>query len=100
MDPLRGVAKGLPEIGAFRCYPPAYTPPKGLAPDGVIWADEKARNARWGESCLSYYQLEVDYFVPTLGSSLLAILARDFMWTRVLSSNPLLEKEVRAAVYV
>jgi hypothetical protein len=33
--------------------------------------------------------------VPTLTSSLLTILARDFMWTRVLSSTPMLDKEVR-----
>jgi COP9 signalosome complex subunit 5 len=57
VDPLRGVAKGKPEIGAFRCYPTHYTPPKGLAPDGVSWDDERARNARWGESCISYHQL-------------------------------------------
>lgn len=55
VDPLRGVAKGKPEIGAFRCYPPTFTPAKGLAPDGSTWADERARNARWGESCVSYY---------------------------------------------
>jgi len=57
VDPLRGIAKGKPDIGAFRCYPTSYTPPRGLAPDGVIWEDEKARNARWGESCMSYYQM-------------------------------------------
>lgn len=79
VDPLRGVAKGKPEIGAFRCYPPEHNTPQGLAPDGefnkgftrwrcklnifngtgVVWADEHARNDRWGPSCVSYYQLEV-----------------------------------------
>jgi len=93
VDPLRGVATGRPEIGAFRCYPPAYSPPCGTAPDGVVWADERARNARWGESCAAYYELAVSYVVPTLTSSLLTVLARDFMWTRVLSSTPMLEKE-------
>jgi len=38
---------------------------------------------------------DVEYVVPALTSSLLSILARDFMWTRVLSSTPMLEKEVR-----
>ena len=57
VDPLRGLAKDKPEIGAFRCYPPAYTPPRGLAPDGVVWEDERALKARWGESCQSYYQM-------------------------------------------
>lgn len=37
VDPLRGVAKGKPEIGAFRCYPPSHVPPKGTAPDGESW---------------------------------------------------------------
>ena len=52
VDPLRSVAKGVPEIGAFRCYPPSFVPERGLAPDGVKWDDERARNARWGESCV------------------------------------------------
>ena len=38
---------------------------------------------------------EVDYIVPTLTASLLSILARDFMWTRLLSCTPMFEKEVR-----
>ena len=59
VDPLRSVAKGRPDIGAFRCYPTTFNPPPGTAPDGVVWADERARNARWGESCASYYQLQV-----------------------------------------
>jgi hypothetical protein len=37
----------------------------------------------------------VDYIVPTLTASLLSILARDFMWTRVLSSTPMLDKEAQ-----
>ena len=39
VDPLRGVAKGRPEVGAFRCYPPSFTPAKGLAPDGGCSGD-------------------------------------------------------------
>ncbi len=95
VDPLRGAAKGRPEIGAFRCYPPEYTPPKGMAPDGVIWADEKARNARWGESCLSYYELSVDYFASSHGSALGGVLLRDHMWVRTFSSTAMLDKEAR-----
>jgi proteasome lid subunit RPN8/RPN11 len=34
VDPLRGVAKGRPEIGAFRCYAESYMPPRNQAPDG------------------------------------------------------------------
>lgn len=95
VDPLRCVAKSKPEIGAFRCYPPDHRPAAGLAPDGVVWEDTRARNTRWGESCMSYYQLEVEYFVTGMAASLMGILARDFAWARVLSSAPMLEKEHR-----
>jgi COP9 signalosome complex subunit 5 len=87
VDPLRGAAKGRPEMGAFRCYPPAHVPPRGLAPDGVVWTDERARNARWGESCVAYYQLSVEYFMSTAAAGVMGALARDFMWTRVLSTT-------------
>jgi len=98
VDPLRGAAKGRPEIGAFRCYPPAFTPQRGMAPDGEIWADEKARNARWGESCVSYYQLEVEYCLSSASAALMGTIARDFMWTRVLSSTAALDPENRDRV--
>jgi hypothetical protein len=35
VDPLTGLSKGRPEIGAFRTLPPAYTPPHGMGPDGA-----------------------------------------------------------------
>ena len=35
VDPLTGLSKGRPEIGAFRALPPAYTPPAGMGPDGA-----------------------------------------------------------------
>jgi len=35
VDPLMGLAKGRPEIGAFRTYPPSYNPPPGVGPDGA-----------------------------------------------------------------
>jgi COP9 signalosome complex subunit 5 len=92
VDPLRGVAKGRPEIGAFRCYPPEYTPPRGLAPDGVLWADERERNARWGDSCPSYYSLSVEYFMSSASSQLMAVLGREFLWARTLSAQPLPEE--------
>ena len=98
VDPLRGVAKGRPEVGAFRCYPPAYTPPRGTAPDGEVWADEKARNARWGESCVSYYQMETEFVMSAASAALMGTIARDFMWTRVLSSAATLEGENRDRV--
>ncbi len=34
VDPLRSKEKGRPVIGAFRCYPTNYQPPRGQGPDG------------------------------------------------------------------
>lgn len=93
VDPLTSLARGRPEIGAFRCYPPSHVPPKGVAPDGTVWADEKARDARWGVSCLSYYQLGVEYFTSGLAGALLGTLAAQFSWARALGSTPSLEAE-------
>lgn len=95
IDPLVSLAKGRPYIGAFRCYPPEYKPPAGMDPLGVIWADEKARNEMWGESCISYYQLKVSYFTNDLSAHLLAVLGKDWLWTRALSSTASLDVEVR-----
>jgi COP9 signalosome complex subunit 5 len=97
VDPLRSVAKGVPELGAFRCYPPGHMPERGLAPDGVVWDDEHARSERWGASAMSYYQLEVEYFMSSFSYSLLDVLSRGHLWTRMLASTPMLEKEVRHA---
>ena len=87
VDPLRSLARGRPEIGAFRCYPPSYTPPRGQAPDGVVWADEKAKNDRWGVSSASYYQMPVDYFTSGLAGCMLGVLSREFMWARTLGAG-------------
>ena len=61
----------------------------------MVWADERERNNRWGDSCVSYYQLDVEYFISGLSASLLGVLARDFMWMRTLSATPMLESENR-----
>ena len=50
VDPLRSLAKGRPELGAFRAYPPDYSAPANQTPDGRIVTDETARLERWG-SC-------------------------------------------------
>jgi hypothetical protein len=69
--------------------------PPNPNPAGEVWADERARNARWGESCVSYYALEVEYLLSSASAQLMALLARDFMWTRMLSATPTLDQEAR-----
>lgn len=49
VDPLRSQARGEPELGAYRCYPPQYTPPPMQGPDGKIWTDHNALLERWGQ---------------------------------------------------
>lgn len=49
--------------------------------------------ARWGHACVAYYALNVEYFMSPSTSSLMSVLARGYMWTRVLSGTPTLEKE-------
>ena len=49
--------------------------------------------ARWGHACVAYYALNVEYFMSPSTSALMSVLARGYMWTRVLSGTPTLEKE-------
>jgi COP9 signalosome complex subunit 5 len=86
VDPLRSMQLGQPNIGSFRCYPVAYTPPWGLAPDGQVWGDTAARNARWGEACVSYYQLETEYVMSHDASNLIKTLSRELTWISALAS--------------
>lgn len=92
VDPLRSLDKGRPEIGCFRCYPVDYTPPPNTVPSGKIVTDENARVERW--DCWDrYYELDVKYFMNSLARDMMQVLAKDFLWKRILSSTPLLEKE-------
>lgn len=95
IDPLRSLAKGRPEMQSFRVYPPEYTAPLNETPDGKIISDESQRLERWGSCWNRYYQLEMDYFLSSLGSKLMGILSEQFLWMRTLSATPMLERENR-----
>lgn len=94
MDPLRSIAKQEPEFGAFRVYPPAYTAPVNLAPDGST-GDKDEMQIRWGPVPGRYYQLGVSYFMSSLGNKLLGVMSKNNLWVRVLSSSAMLEPETR-----
>lgn len=98
VDPLRSLAKGRPELAAFHCYPPDYTPPKGKGPDGIVYPDDSALQERWGPAAKSYYMLETEIFMSSLSKMLVDILSRDFMWTRVLGTTPGHDRESREAL--
>ena len=98
VDPLRSLAKGKPELGAFHCYPQDFTPDAGVGPDGKRWATTEAMQARWGPGAKAYYTVPIEIFQSTLAQRVSDLLARDFLWMRVLSSTPMLENENKDAL--
>lgn len=98
VDPLRAIAKGRPEMGAFRNFKPDYRPADRLVgPDGRTYASEAAMTERWGPACLSYYSMEVVFFQTTLCRRILDVLAREHLWARALASTAMLDKEARTS---
>ena len=80
IDPLRSLAKGRPELMAFRVYPPEYQSPAGEAPDGKILSDAQGQNL-WGSCWRRYYRLEVTYFMSSLAQQTFRILKNNLSWT-------------------
>lgn len=96
VDPLRSLAKGVPELKAFRAYPPEYTNPvQNQCPNGEIIHEEQARLEQWGSCWSSYYELEVEYFMSSGARSVLSTLTQNFLWMRTLGSTPMCETEAR-----
>eukprot|EP00742_Colponemidia_sp_Colp-10_P002225 GILJ01002379.1.p1 GENE.GILJ01002379.1~~GILJ01002379.1.p1 ORF type:complete len:338 (-),score=56.79 GILJ01002379.1:103-1116(-) len=87
VDPTRTVSAGKVEIGAFRAYPPGYTPPdEGPSEYQTIPMD---RIEDFGVHCKKYYPLEVSYFKSSVDRHLLELLWNKY-WVNTLSSSPLL----------
>jgi len=93
IDPLRSLAKERPELAAFRVYPPDYSPPPNLTPDGTYVTDDRARVEKWGACWHRYYKLDVSYYMSSLAQSTLGILKNNFLWQNVFTSTPTLEPE-------
>jgi len=96
VDPLRSLAKNVPEIKAFRAYPPEYNRPvANECPDGSIVAEEQARLEKWGSCWSRYYELKVNYYMSGSARNVMGILTQNFLWMRTLGSTPMLEAENR-----
>mmetsp|Transcript_5623 Transcript_5623/g.6455 ORF Transcript_5623/g.6455 Transcript_5623/m.6455 type:complete len:386 (-) Transcript_5623:139-1296(-) len=95
VDPLRSLAKGRPELGAFRVYPPDYTAPSNETPDGQIVTDDKIRMERWGSCWNRYHALDVSFFFSKLSSDSLSIVSQNVLWMNALTSTSALEPENR-----
>jgi len=89
VDPLRSLAKGTPELKAFRSFPPEYTNPvANQCPDGTVVSEEQARLEKWGSCWSSYYELDVEYFMGGGARSVLSTLTQQFSWIRTLGTTP------------
>jgi COP9 signalosome complex subunit 5 len=91
IDPLRSLAKGHPEMKAFRVYPPDYNPPLNETPDGMYVSDDRTRVEKWGVCWNRYYELGVSYYMSQLAQTTLGILKNNFLWQSSLTSTPTLE---------
>jgi len=88
IDPLRSFAKNKAEIGAFRAYPPSYSPPPATAPDFSHVTDESKCLEKWGSCWQRYYELQIEYFMSSQAKSIIDTLNHSFLWTRTLGSVP------------
>lgn len=97
IDPLRSMAKGHPELAAFRAYPPEYNAPSFQTPDGEYVTDERVRIEKWGICWNRFYKLEVEYFISTLAQTTLGILKNNFLWQNIYmtSQNKEIENQKR-----
>mmetsp|Transcript_15353 Transcript_15353/g.25598 ORF Transcript_15353/g.25598 Transcript_15353/m.25598 type:complete len:392 (+) Transcript_15353:57-1232(+) len=86
VDPLRSLHKAVPEIKAFRAYPPEYNAPVEYeCPDGSTEVEEQKRLELWGSCWNRYYTLEVEYFMSSSARRVLEQLTQDYLWMRTLS---------------
>eukprot|EP01024_Parvocaulis_polyphysoides_P022602 TRINITY_DN20952_c0_g1_i1.p2 TRINITY_DN20952_c0_g1~~TRINITY_DN20952_c0_g1_i1.p2 ORF type:complete len:392 (+),score=53.72 TRINITY_DN20952_c0_g1_i1:73-1248(+) len=86
VDPMRTMAAGKVEIGAFRTYPRDHKPAdQGLEYQTIPM--EKIED--FGVHANQYYQLEISYFKSTLDNKLLDLLWNKY-WVNVLAANPLI----------
>eukprot|EP00238_Polyblepharides_amylifera_P008265 CAMPEP_0196587942 /NCGR_PEP_ID=MMETSP1081-20130531/59116_1 /TAXON_ID=36882 /ORGANISM="Pyramimonas amylifera, Strain CCMP720" /LENGTH=356 /DNA_ID=CAMNT_0041910289 /DNA_START=95 /DNA_END=1165 /DNA_ORIENTATION=- len=87
IDPIRTVAAGKVEIGAFRTYPEGYKPPDEPASEYQTIPLNKIED--FGVHAKQYYSLDISYFKSSYDSSLLALLWHKY-WVNTLSSSPLI----------
>lgn len=58
LDPLRSTHLGIPELKAFRAYPPEYNSPvANECPDGSVETSEQQRLELWGSCWNRYYEM-------------------------------------------
>jgi len=86
IDPLRSLAKNVPELKVFRVYPPEYKS-NNECPDGRTIPDELARVEKWGVCWSRYYELDVEYFMSEKARNVMDILTQNYLWMRTLGGT-------------
>lgn len=86
VDPVRTIAQGKVQLGAFRTYPDDYKPSGESDSSWQSVPMDKVKD--FGVHANRYYQLEVSYFKSNLDSNLLELLWNKY-WVNTLSANPL-----------
>ena len=87
IDPNRTISAGKVDIGAFRTYPPSYTPPSAAASEYQSIPLSKIED--FGVHANQYYQLDVEVFTSELDKELLGLLWNKY-WVNTLSQSPLI----------
>lgn len=81
LDPLRSTHLGIPQVKAFRAFPPDYQSPVAMeCPDGTIEPSEKLRLEHWGSCWNRYYQLKVEYYMSSTSRKVLQALTQNYLW--------------------
>jgi len=94
IDPLRSLAKGRPELGAFRAFPPEHKGLTDMTPDGTIVSDN-SKIDKWGAAWDRYHSLEIDYYMSSLSSKVSTTISQNFLWKTALSTTPVQDREYR-----
>ncbi|KAL7570153.1 hypothetical protein ACA910_019991 [Epithemia clementina (nom. ined.)] len=85
VDPLRSAHLQVPELKAFRAYPPEFSPTPNECPDGNLEGREKVRLEKWGSCWNRYYELELEYFMSRVSRTVMEKLTQDYLWMRTLT---------------
>lgn len=70
VDPIRSYHYSIPELKAFRAYPPEYNSPmENECPDGTIETTDQQRLELWGSCWNRYYELVRFQYMHCLGGT-------------------------------
>ena len=100
IDPLYSLAKGVPEMMAFRVYPPEYSAPANETPEGATYHADKTKVELWGACWNRYYKLEIEYFMSPLSQNTLEVLKNKFLWQNAFTSRSALRTGAQAYTHV